>query len=185
MIKLKEILNEITNALPPPPIVQQSTNNTQQFSPDFIKYIKIVENGRGVGFDKKKNLWFPYNDSAGPNIGYGHRINNNQLKYYATNGVDQSKVDQLLINDLAIAKKRVYDYIQKTYKVNLLLTPKQEEMLTDFSYNLGGLEKFPKFTDAVLRNQWDIVKKEYIRKAAGKELTGRNKAFYNRYLSKP
>ena len=43
MIKLKEILNEITNALPPPPIVQQSTNNTQQFSPDFIKYIKIVE----------------------------------------------------------------------------------------------------------------------------------------------
>ena len=55
-------------------------------------------------------------------------------------------------------------------------------MLTDFAFNLGGLNKFPKFVDAVLRNKWDIVKKEYQRGSGGKLLKGRNSAFYDRFL---
>jgi len=64
-----------------------------------------------------------------------------------------------------------------------MLSQKQSEMLTDFSFNVrGGLKTFPKFTDAVLHNQWDIVKQEYLRKSNGKNLTGRNKAFFDRFL---
>ncbi len=60
---------------------------------------------------------------------------------------------------------------------------KQEEMLTEFAFNLGGLSKFPKFVDSVLRNDLNTMNKEYKRYVGNKELTGRNTAFYSRYLT--
>ncbi len=67
------------------------------------------------------------------------------------------------------------------------LNQKQEEMLTEFAFNLGGLDKFPKFVDAVLRNNWDIVKKEYKRKYTSptgiKDLHARNSPFSRRFFN--
>lgn len=181
MIKLKEIVNEIMDATPQHNIQPVSTNT---MSSDFINYIKIIENGIGKGYDKHKKLWFPHKSYEGglPTIGYGHKIKNNRELAGFKAGASNDTVTKLLTNDLAEANKHVHEYIKRKYKVSLVLSQKQNEMLTDFAFNLGGLEKFPKFTDAVLRNQWDIVKKEYKRHAGGKELTGRNTAFYNRFL---
>lgn len=183
MIKLKRIINEImedVSSTPPPAHVIQATNN--QFSTDFVNYIKTVENSIKKGYDKKTNLWYPYQDRAGWHIGYGHKIVDTNELLKVKQGVSPENIDTLLKTDLTVAEKNVNDYIKKTYKITLGLSDKQKEMLTDFAFNLGGLEKFPKFTDAVVRNQTDIIKKEYLRKSMGKDLTGRNQAFYNRFL---
>jgi len=55
-------------------------------------------------------------------------------------------------------------------------------MLTDFAFN-GVLAKFPKFLDGVVTGNDNEVKAQYIRHVNGKELTGRNQAFANRYLN--
>jgi GH24 family phage-related lysozyme (muramidase) len=186
MIKLKKIVNEIIDAAPPSKPTSHDVRQSQSesFSSDFINYIKSVENGIGVGYDKKKKLWFPHRSYEGgmPTIGYGHKVKNAQELESFKKGISNSAVLKLLETDLSVANRRVHDYIKKKYGINLMLTKKQNEMLTDFAFNLGGLDKFPKFTDAVLRNKWDVVKKEYIRKAGGRDLKGRNTAFYNRFL---
>ena len=97
-------------------------------------------------------------------------------------GISDGDVEKLLKSDLTIASKHVHEYIKNRYKVDVMLTQRQNEMLSDFAFNLGSLKKFPKFVDAVLRNQWDIVKKEYVRTASGKSLKQRNQAFYDRFL---
>lgn len=186
MIKLRRIISEImevTNSPMNAPIIQNVTNagHSQEISSDFINYIKSVENSSKVGFDKNKKLWYPYKDIAGWHIGYGHKLENDELKTFQV-GIQDKDVDKLLTGDLSIAKKRIDEYIKRVYKVNLSLSKKQEEALLDFSFNLGGIDKFPKFVDAVLKNRWDLVKQEYIRKSAGKEIKGRNQAFYNRFL---
>jgi GH24 family phage-related lysozyme (muramidase) len=184
MISLKRIVKEIMEeALPPapPPEHQQSSS---EIIDDFANYIKSVENAQKSGYDKDRKLWFPHKSYEGgmPTIGYGHKIKNDQELKSCTNGVPDNVVSKLLLNDLMVANKKVHEYIKRKYKVNLTLSKRQNEILVDYAFNLGGLDKFPKFVDAVLRNQWDIVRNEYIRKSGGKELTGRNKAFYNRYL---
>ena len=154
----------------------------QEFSPDFVKYIQTVENSVYAGFNKQKQLWFPYKDIVGWHIAYGHKLNRKELINFR-NGISQKYAEELLSQDLHIAKERVYNYIIKTYKVNIHLSETQEEMLVDFSFNLGGLEEFPKFTDAVLRNNYDIIKKEYIRSSNGRKLDDRNEEFFKKFLS--
>jgi GH24 family phage-related lysozyme (muramidase) len=181
MIKLGKLVKEIMDA-PPTNNVQQASTNV--LSSDFINYIKFVENGQKVGYDKTKKLWFPHKSTEGglPTIGYGHKIQTNHELEAMKKGISDEDAEKFLKSDLTIANKHVHEYIKNRYKVDVMLTQKQNEMLTDFAFNLGGLKKFPKFTDAVLRNRWDIVKHEYIRKSNGKDLTGRNKAFYDRFL---
>ena len=184
MIKLNNILEELMiEALPSSPEPSPAIHvQHQEFSSDFVKYMRTVENSIGAGFNKQEHLWYPYKDEAGWHIAYGHKLKSNEIIHFR-HGINQVSAEKLLTQDLQIAKLRVHSYIKETYKIDILLSKKQEEMLMDFSFNLGGLEKFPKFVDAVLRNKADIIKKEYIRNFAGKELTGRNEAFFNRFLS--
>jgi GH24 family phage-related lysozyme (muramidase) len=181
MIKLRKILKEIMDATPTTNVQQASTNI---FSSDFINYIKAVENGRKEGYDVTKKLWFPTKSIEGgfPTIGYGHKIQTNHELEACKKGISDASVTSLLKNDLEIANKRVHDYIKRRYKTDVILSQRQSEMLIDFAFNLGGLDKFPKFTDAVLRNNIDIQRKEYQRNTGGKLLTGRNKAFYDKFL---
>ena len=181
MIKLGKLVKEIIDGLPANH-VQYASHNTS--TNDFINYIKFVENGQKRGYDKVKKLWFPIKSVEGglPTIGYGHKIKDNTEPQSMKKGMSDSDVSSLLQKDLDIAHGHVKDYIKRVYKVDLLLTPRQSEMLTDFAFNLGGLNKFPKFVDAVLRNQTEKIKHEYKRHAGGKELKGRNHAFFNRFL---
>lgn len=171
-----------TNLPPPVPHVQPAVTNI--FSEDFINYMKIVENGIKKGFDSKTNLWYPHKSVEGgmPTIAYGHKIkNNHELKTYKK-GINDATASKLLQHDLTIANKQVHDYIHKKYKVKLpALDPKQEQILTDFAYN-GVLEKFPKFVDAVLKNDEAKMKSEYKRYSGEKELVDRNQKFYDTFL---
>ena len=65
------------------------------------------------------------------------------------------------------------------------LSRKQQEMLTEYAFNLGSLRGFPKFTKAVVEEDWATARNEYKRtyKANGKRYElARNKFFYDRYL---
>src|SRR4051812_27423130 len=166
MIKLAKIVKEIMDAPPTNHIQQVSTNI---FSGDFVNYIKTVENSIKKG-RKENGKWFPYKDPAGWHIGYGHKIKtNHELKAF-NKGVADTDIEKLLVKDLAIANKVVQDYIKKQYKVNVMLSNVQREMLVDFAYNLGSLDKFPKFVDAVLHNNKEIIKQEYQRKTGDEDL---------------
>lgn len=182
MIKLKKLIKEVMDANQPPAHVQQATNAIANAS--FLNYIKSVENNSKAGFDKDKNLWFPSKSVEGgfPTIGYGHKIKDKKELEVLKRGISDEAVQKLLVKDIIDASQHVSEYIKRKYKVNLMLTEKQNEMLTDFAFNLGSLDKFPKFVDAVLRNNVEGMKQQYKRYTGGKELTGRNTAFYNRFL---
>ena len=183
MIRLRDIIKEIIATNPPPPVVHVQPATTNIFSSDFIDYMKSVENGIKKGFDSKTNMWYPHKSVEGglPTIAYGHKIKDkNELKTFKS-GISDADASKLLSQDLSIANKKVHDYINRRYKVNIQLEPKQEQILTDFAYN-GVLEKFPRFVDAALRNDEEGMKHEYKRHSGGKELTDRNQQFYNKFL---
>jgi GH24 family phage-related lysozyme (muramidase) len=180
-------IKEIETPPPQPPAIMNTQIQTN-FSKDFINFIKKIENSTKTGF--KNGKWFPSPSIEGglPTISYGHKIKDNTELKNMTNGITDSKATELLIDDLNKAKETVHEYIKNKYGVYLLLDKVQEEMLVEFAFNLGGLSKFPKFVDAVLRKQWNIVKKEYKRgytsvSGEKKMLSGRNNEFYNRYLA--
>jgi GH24 family phage-related lysozyme (muramidase)/GNAT superfamily N-acetyltransferase len=183
-IKMVDIDN-LEEAAPVMAIVQQQ--HEHEFAGDFIEFIKRLENESKVGYDTKKNLWFPHVSPEGglKTIGYGHKLRKeNEFK----NGISEHEVIKLLNQDLNDAKQKVYDYIKRKYNlVNIILNKHQLEMLTELVFNIGSPDKFPKFIDAVLRKDWNKAKQEYKRSytdSAGnrKELVKRNNLFYDRYL---
>ena len=52
----------------------------------------------------------------------------------------------------------------------------KKELLADYAYNIGGLLNFPKFTNALVNNDFDTAKKESKRFSGKQPLTRRNKA---------
>ena len=52
----------------------------------------------------------------------------------------------------------------------------KKELLADYAYNIGGLLNFPKFTNALVNNDFDTAKKESQRFSGKQPLTRRNKA---------
>ena len=52
----------------------------------------------------------------------------------------------------------------------------KKELLADYAYNIGGLLNFPKFTNALVNNDFDTAKKESKRFSGKQPLTRRNTA---------
>jgi GH24 family phage-related lysozyme (muramidase) len=187
MIKLKKIIETIMMDIPQEPPQKVDTHQVSKApssilsDKSFRDYIKEVENDEKEGFKPSKNLWYPYEDPSGWHIGYGHLIDNeNELKHFKK-GISEERVEELLDEDLEKAQQEVKDYIKRRYNINIELTKEQNEMLTDFAFNLGGLNEFPKFVNAVLHDDLEGMRKEYKRYLDGKEL-GRNQIFYDKFL---
>lgn len=153
------------------------TQSVQKSVGSFIDYIKKVENQGKVGYNAEKKLWFPHKSFEGGSdtIGYGHKI---QKGEDFSKGITDAQAESLLKTDLAKAKQQVYKELG-----NVKLTPQQEEMFIDFVFNMGTLKKFPKFTQAALKNDLEGMKSQYKRYAGGKELKGRNSEFLKRFLA--
>ena len=143
----------------------------------FVDYIKSVENALRAGYNKNKKLWFPHKSFEGGSdtIGYGHKI---QSEEDFSKGITDSQAEALLKKDLRKAAEQV-----KKEVGNKQLTKKQMEMFVDFVFNMGTLKKFPKFTQAALKNDVNAMKSQYKRYSGGKELKGRNSAFLQRFLT--
>jgi hypothetical protein len=188
IINIKEAVD-----LPPPPIhfsmqqppamvsYQQYHNSQFQLTPDFINYIKQVENGVKAGF--KHNLWHPHKSVEGgtDTIAYGHKLHAGD-NY--SRGITDAQATELLKKDIQSAVERAKQIVNFKFGPGAWerLDNTKKEMLTDFAFN-GVLAKFPKFLDGVVTGNDDEVKAQYIRHVNGHELTGRNQAFANRYLN--
>ena len=153
------------------------TQSVKKSVGSFTDYIKKVENQGKVGYNAEKKLWFPHKSFEGGSdtIGYGHKI---QKGEDFSKGITDAQAESLLNTDLAKAKQQVYKELG-----GVKLTPQQEEMFVDFVFNMGTLNKFPKFTEFALKNDLEGMKSQYKRYAGGKELKGRNSEFLKRFLA--
>lgn len=134
-------------------------------SPSFIGYLRQVEGYRQ----------YPYECAGGArSIGYGHNLDANPLHIDAWNGLNEQEATLVLIQDVRAA----YAIVLHRYGQ---LDDRRMEILTEFTFNMGSLRKFPKFEAAVLANDIDAQRREYKRYTHGREL-GRNRLFYSRYL---
>jgi len=159
------------------------TSSIFQITDDFVNYVKTVENGVKKGF--WNGIWKPIQSPENPNsydIAYGHKIKRGEN---FSKGLSDLHATLLLKKDLEIAKQNVERYL-KSHKMPINLNQEQWEMLIDYAFNLGGLEKFPKMVRAIVTGDLVSAKTEYKRYAniggTRKEL-GRNDNFYKRYLS--
>jgi len=169
--KLQAAASKVTGT---PAITQQASSALDQ---SFVDYIKSVENAGKVGYNKQKKLWFPHKSFEGGSdtIGYGHKIQSGE-DY--SKGITDAQAEALLRKDLAKAQSQVNKELGGRQ-----LSKKQMEMFVDFVFNMGTLKKFPKFTQAALKNDVGGMKAQYKRNAGGKELNGRNTAFLQRFLT--
>lgn len=176
--RIQKILNE---ALIEPPAIHHTY---QHFNQSFIDYIKQSENGIRKGFNKKTNRWYPSPSVEGgsPTIAYGHKVKSGEN---FSKGITEEEAIRLLNTDLEIARQKAQREIDSAYGNGIFssLPIENQEMLTDFVFNLGSLTSFPKFTRGVLMNKPDVISKEYKRFVNGRELTQRNRSFYDRYLT--
>ena len=190
--------------------VTSDIQSASVLSPDFIEFIKSVENPNRIGF--KNGKWYPHQSPEGglPTIGYGHKLTHDEVDTFSR-GIDDKAVLELLKRDLMRAQdvvhkehkhwviKRIKKLQQKfpnnDFYKNLKptdpvfkLDADQLNMLTEFVYNLGGLKSFPTFTDAVFSKDWKTAKMEYKRSYSDKtgkrkELVARNDAFFKTFLA--
>jgi GH24 family phage-related lysozyme (muramidase) len=158
----------------PPPAEHHAASS---FSPDFIEFIKRLETEPASVYKAKSSA-----EGGTKTIGYGHKLQPGAN----LDQISAKDAERRLIQDLEHARSKVYSYIKKKHAINIMLDRKQEEMLTEFVFNLGGLEKFPKFTDAVLRKDWPRASGEFRRfyqtpDGQKRELKLRNRLFAERY----
>lgn len=157
-------------------------------SDDFADYIKSLENPNFVGYNKSTEMWMPHRSPEGglPTIGYGHKMTSGEVSTMG-GGITDAQAEKLLQNDLETASRTVKSYLSSHFG-DSELSNEQMEMLTEFAFNLGSLNRFPKFTEAVVKSDWETANKEYKRSyvdggGVRHELTNRNLAFFNRYLA--
>mgnify|MGYP003664212199 FL=1 len=158
----------------------------------FIEYLKKVENGGKTGWSNDDQLWYSHASPEGGNdtIGYGHKLLNSELEQ-AAKGLTDNEIDDLLLEDLHTASNVAYTVLSQHFNANFDdLCVNSQEMLIDFAYNLGGngLRKFPKFVNAVIDNNTEIMLQEYKRyytsgNGVKKELEQRNKEFQTLFLA--
>lgn len=93
------------------------------------------------------------------------------------------QANQILDIDIDVHKVRASAFITKHHSPYNWegLSTKQQDMLTLYEFN-GVLSKFKKYRTAVLSSDWDTVAAEYKVYSGGKPL-GRNKEFYQKYIS--
>ena len=143
-------------------VLLATTCHAWEPTPSFIKYIQTVE-----GYSST-----PYRSFEGGNdtIGYGHK----RTPFDGVGHLTMGGATTLLVEDLKASYRRL--------KHTENLSNRQIEQLVDFSFNGCPERKFPKFYKAVRANNLVSMRQEYKRYCHGHELTGRNKAFAERYL---
>ena len=125
---------------------KEQTDKMMLYSDGFLNYIKKAENDQlfktGTGIRKESP------EGGNDTVGYGHNLNKNQA-------------NTILIRDLEEKNKILNNKLGTAYTD---LDPKRKQMLLDIQFNVkGGIDSFPKFTEAVLNNDVNTMQQEYKR----------------------
>ena len=160
----------------------------------YAEQLKMGENAGNKGYDKEKDLWYPFDVGikGEKNIGWGINMStfNKEDREKMSKGITTKELETLYSGRIAKHLDKSKDKITKMGGNWDNLPDNVKLALTDFSYNLGSLNKFPKFTQAIIDNDLATAMKEYKRyykDADGKkhELTLRNKDIYNMLFKSP
>ena len=155
--------------------VMKNKNSTIK-KPDG-SYYKAFENG----------IYYPYLDVKNKlTIGIGHNISKSKIDY--SGGITPEQADNLLQKDInnSLRKSKIF-YDDKYGDGEFDKLPMSEQfMLSDYTFNLGRLSKFPNFTEAIRKKDTDYALEQYKRYAEYDDGTveelGRNKDFLEAYL---
>jgi GH24 family phage-related lysozyme (muramidase) len=177
-------------AEPPAP----ASTSPPVWSADFIEFVKNVENNKNNpngGYNQEDGRWYPHEsaESGTKTIAYGHKFSSSSEERRYRNGLTDSEAHALLLKDLDKGWRTARSNLSDMIHVELgSLSIRQQEMLSEFAFNIGNINGFPKFTRAVAAKDLATARKEYERNYVdGKTgerlpLERRNKLFYERYL---
>ena len=149
----------------------------------FIEYMKTVENAPLLAGDTSK---LQHNSAEGGNdtVAFGHKLTDEEVSSGKVYGYDYTNLSTDQANDIfnRDINKAHTVLIDKFGSKYTGLDNKRKQILIDFQYNLGSLNAFPLFRDAVFENDTETMMKEYKRffkdpKSGDMKPLGRNKNF--------
>jgi GH24 family phage-related lysozyme (muramidase) len=143
---------------------QDQTNKMLLYSEGFLNYVKSAENDQlfktGTGMIQESP------EGGNDTVGYGHKLTDEEIASgkvygYNINNLNKNQANTILIRDLEEKNKILNNKLGTAYTD---LDPKRKQMLLDIQFNVrDGIDSFPKFTEAVLNNDTDTMKKQYKR----------------------
>lgn len=143
---------------------QDQTNKMLLYSDNFLNYMKKVENERlfrtGTGIVHESP------EGGNATIGYGHKLTDEEVESgkvygYDIKNLNRDQANTILLRDLEEKNKLLTTKLGKEYTE---LDPRRKQMLLDIQFNVrGGVDSFPKFTEAVLDNDTNTMQQEYKR----------------------
>ncbi len=156
---------------------------------NFLDYMKSVENPK-LSSGNLKMLKHKSAEGGQDTVGYGHKLTDKEIKTGKIYGYD---IDSLTLEDvneiLKLDLSKAYASLSEKFGKDFAdLDDRRKQMAIDFQFNLGGLEKFPIFTEALFAGDEAIMKKEYERSFEDprsgemKLLKDRNKKFRREFL---
>ena len=172
--------NFLENLFPKSDTPKYLTPHKTPYRP-FLQVTREIENNKnykGGGWDAEKQLWFPHASKEGgrQTIGYGHKLteeeaNNNTY----VNGLTDQEVEDLYRKDIEKHYIRTKDSFRKKGFGDFdSLPPLKQAILIDYEYTGTGPNVFPKFTEALLKDDTTALKKEYLRYLKKDLLKSRN-----------
>ena len=143
---------------------KEQTDKMMLYSDGFLNYIKKAENDQlfktGTGIRQESP------EGGLDTIGYGHKLTAEEIESgkvygYDINTLNKNQANNILLRDLEEKNKILNNKLGTAYTD---LDPKRKQMLLDIQFNVkGGIDSFPKFTEAVLDNDVDTMQQEYKR----------------------
>lgn len=153
-----------------------------EMTDDFVEWVMYRENAPLAATGLEQYIRHSSPEGGTDTVGYGHKLS---VLEEATGFIGCTAIDDLTIEDCH--RILVADLENAAGQIEWDLDQRRMEMLTDFVFNLGSLDSFPKFTQAVLDDDISTQREEYKRyyRSGGRfyPLAERNAAFYARYLS--
>ena len=169
---------------------QDQTDKMLLYSEGFLNYVKKAENAplflSGTNATRQKSP-----EGGLDTVGYGHKLTEEEIASgkvygYDINNLNKNQANTILIRDLEEKNKILNNKLGTAY---VELDPKRKQMLLDIQFNVrGGIDSFPKFTEAVLNNDTNTMQKEYKRYFENKQgkmvELARNKQFSSFFFGK-
>jgi hypothetical protein len=144
----------------------------------YMPKLMRLENGIKKGYNSELNIWFPHDSVEGGSktVAYGHKLKKGES---FDKGIPNDLAMQLLQKDLLEHRAAAAKEFNKRFGAGEFekLREGKQVLLTDYHFN-GVYNDFPKFIEALYKNDWAGVEKEYKRSSAGKPLESRNKATF-------
>ena len=177
---------------------------------DFREWLKVVENISKKGWNSSTERWYVISSpDPGCEIAWGIKVDCDDYSY----GITEDEAESLFTKAIKRAYNSGDNYFSDRFDISLddMFQPFQEVVI-DFSYNLGSPKSFPKFMEALYKFDYilhvqngyysdtkgwnnqqtlnkikETLKEEYKRywtdRGRKRELGNRNDTFYYRFLS--